>query len=424
MSNKLNTVEIGDEFESKSYEIIKDLLQTSRLGILANYARIYCKKGYYSHLRKKDIIFDLTIELWLPNADRYSILYIIECKNYSKRVPAKQVEDFHSKIQQVSGVNVKGIFITNSPLQEAGYNFAESTGMMLIQADSSEDYKIILHRTTNYEVKNTIPLMTESVDINLINDDIKFVEKEIDEKILGVFKSAAINSAGYGIKSLSQKDIEVIAENELEKIDTEILSKAHGLEVEKLISYLKNEYEIEIIEIEAASELLGFCNLNNNTIGINENIKGTQRELFVLAHEFGHYILHQKLTINQKNYDAFDDSTYNFRTGTRDLKNPRNWIEWQANCFASSLVLPKNQLYFTLKRFQRFKNLTEGVITFSDDFNSITEFRSLISMLANHFNVSQISVEYKLNDLNLVKNYSKLKTVGKIISDNRQQLYL
>lgn len=424
MSNKLNTVEIGDDFESKSYEIISEILQTGRLGVLAEHAKVCRKKGYYSHLRKNDIIFDLTIEIWPPGAIRYSMLYIIECKNYSKRVPAKQVEDFYAKILQVAGVNVKGVFITNSPLQEAGYNFAESIGMMLIQAESIEDYKIIFHRQTNREVINRIPVIAKTVDDSSVDEGVKDLSKLIDEEILSAFRTAPENSTGYGIEWFSQEDIRTIAEEELEKIDTEILTKAHGLEVAKLISYLQSEYEIKIVEIKATSELLGFCDLENNAIGINENIKGTPRELFVLAHEFGHYMLHQKLTIDQGSYEAFKDSTYNFRTGTNSLENPRHWIEWQANSFASSLILPKNQLYFTLKRFQRFKNLAEGIIPLTDELKSIADFRSLISMLANHFNVSQISVEYKLNELKMINNHSRTMSVGKIITDNREELYL
>lgn len=424
MSNKLNTVEIGDEFESKSYQIISELLQTNQLGVLAEYAKVYRKKGYYSHLRKKDIVFDLTIEIWPPNATRYSMLYIIECKDYSKRVPAKQVEDFHSKIQQVSGVNVKGIFITNSPLQEAGYNFAESTGMMLIQAESAEEYRIILHRINNREGVNEIPILIESINTNLLDQGVQLLAKKIDDKILSAFRPAIENSAGYGIEWLSQEYIMSIAEGELKKIDPEILTKAHGLEVQKLTNYMKAEYGIEMVEIDASSKLLGFCDLENNTIGINENIKNTPRELFILAHEFGHYMLHQKLTIGQETYESFEDSTYNFRTGKRSLENPRHWIEWQANSFASAMVLPKHQLYFTLKRFQRFKNLTEGVIPLTDDHKSIADFRSLMTMLANHFNVTQTSVEYKLNELDIIKNHSRVMSVGNIISANREELYL
>ena len=78
---KLNTVEIGDKFESKSLDIIKKLIEEEQLGHMTEYIRIFQKKEYYSTLRKKNIKFDLTIEVWPPGANRYVLLYIIECKS-------------------------------------------------------------------------------------------------------------------------------------------------------------------------------------------------------------------------------------------------------------------------------------------------------------------------------------------------------
>ncbi len=97
----MNTVEKGDLFENLSYNIINDNLSQGKLGLIPAYCRVFQKKGYYSASRLSDIIFDISIEVWLPGADTYSLLYLIECKNYSTNVPVNKIEDFHSKIQQV-----------------------------------------------------------------------------------------------------------------------------------------------------------------------------------------------------------------------------------------------------------------------------------------------------------------------------------
>ena len=80
------------------------------------------------------------------------------------------------------------------------------------------------------------------------------------------------------------------------------------------------------------------------------------RELYLLSHEFGHFILHQRLKIGQIEYDNFKDSKYNFKTGRHELVNPKNWIEWQANYFASALILPQNtflaRLYWVQDRLE------------------------------------------------------------------------
>ncbi|GAB3800179.1 hypothetical protein GCM10028819_24990 [Spirosoma humi] len=246
----------------------------------------------------------MTIEVWPPGANRYVLIYIIECKDYDKRVPVSKIEDFHSKILQVAGVNVKGIFITNSPLQEGGYNIAESVGMMVIQGESSNDYKIILHKANREEKINKLPFIKETVDGGFIDVGVNYIENLIDKEIINVFKLISDNSRiSYNLDRLTKEAIEELANVELNKIDSKILSSAYTLTAEKVIRYLDSEYGIKIVEFEDRTNLLGSCDIKNNIIRISRSIQGTDRELFIIAHEFGHYILHQKLSIGQSTYD-------------------------------------------------------------------------------------------------------------------------
>ena len=105
---KRNTTQVGNEFEIKAFDIINRVIQQEQLGHCSKYIKLFQKKGYYSALRKKDIIFDITIEVWPPGANRYVLLYVIECKSYDTKVPVNDVEEFHHKIQQISGVNEIG----------------------------------------------------------------------------------------------------------------------------------------------------------------------------------------------------------------------------------------------------------------------------------------------------------------------------
>ena len=59
MANQFNTTEKGDKFENKSLEIITQVIERQQLGHLATYLKVFQKKEYYSHLRKKNIVFDL-----------------------------------------------------------------------------------------------------------------------------------------------------------------------------------------------------------------------------------------------------------------------------------------------------------------------------------------------------------------------------
>ena len=196
------------------------------------------------------------------------------------------------------------------------------------------------------------------------------------------------------------------------------MSEAKFINTRKLKEYLKNSYDIEVISFKDKPKLLGFYNFNNNTIGICDSIIGTNRELFIIAHEFGHYILHQKLSIGQDVYDFFEDSEYNFRTGKNDLNNPKHWIEWQANFFAASILLPRPCLLVRLHKCQDELNKSHGIIYLDDKYHNVKDFKALVDRLSYLFNVSKTSIIYRLKEMELINDQSRLKSVGQIISEN------
>lgn len=105
MSNINNTVSKGDKFESQVHDLLKKLLENEDFIVSGKKSRIFWKKGYYSQARKKDIVFDISIETYLENARDYSSLIIIECKDYEGTVPVNDVEEFGSKLNQVGEHN-------------------------------------------------------------------------------------------------------------------------------------------------------------------------------------------------------------------------------------------------------------------------------------------------------------------------------
>lgn len=415
LTDKINTTKTGDDFENRSFEIINRVIQSGQLGSTAEYLRIFRKKGYYSHIRKKEIIFDLTIEVWPPGADRYVLLYVIECKSYKTRVPVNKVEDFHSKLTGLINVNIKGIFISNSPIQQGGYNHAESVGMMVIQGESVDNYKIVLHKS-NRNLKNaTLPILKHSINKDLLAG-IGNLEIEIDNKIKSAFEQIYNEErVSYNIDKLSKKDIEFIANEELDIFNSRVLTEGFLYDFKSLIFYVKNKYRLNI-DYASSKELLGSCDIKNNRIILNSSIRGSKRELFVFAHELGHYLLHQKLSIGQEPYDNFDDSKYSFSTNRHELKNPRHWIEWQANYFACSFILPEIPFRARVWHEQISLGLPKGSIYLDDQEKNITNFMRLVDRLSYLQNVSKTTIIYRLKELELINDKSRLRSIGQLMN--------
>lgn len=417
----MNTVKKGNLFEVKSLEIIKKVIENGDLGLISDLTKIQTKVKYPCRNRKGSVEFDLTIEVWPPNAKRYSMIYFIECKDYKTRIPIEKVKKFYADIIEVAGLNAKPIFIANSQFQEGAFDYAETMGMMLIQAESSNNYQIIFHKR-NENIEKKIPLLKESINNLFLDIGVISVEKIIDQQIFNLLTVSA-NEVGYGIDKLSKEDIEEIANEELNKINPIYLVNANGLDAKIIETYLSQEYGIEIIFIKNY-DFLGACDIQNKKIFIRKSLVGSSRYLFILCHEFGHFILHQKLQINQINYDNFSDSEYNFKADKHLLENPRQWIEWQANYFSISLLLPKTSVLAKLWQYQLRKGLPQSPLFFDEQYQNWKNFQEFVGKLSRHFEVSKTSIIYRFKELKYYQNKSKLKSVRELISEFRDEYFL
>lgn len=93
----MSAVAKGNAFENRVFTAITDELNGDRLGLSPKLASLFQKKGYYSRDRDSDIIVDISIEVWLPNADQWSLLWVCECKDYSSAIPVDDVEEIQGK---------------------------------------------------------------------------------------------------------------------------------------------------------------------------------------------------------------------------------------------------------------------------------------------------------------------------------------
>jgi Zn-dependent peptidase ImmA (M78 family) len=419
-NNKISTVKKGDDFESRSLGIIQRLIHDSQISHLPEHIKVYTRKdkGYYSSLREKKIFFDITIEIWPPNAKRSSFTYFIECKNYGHPVPVGQVSKFAEDVREVAGLNCKAIFITNTRLQEGGYNIAKNIGMMLIQGESKDDFQIILNKSSLPNFKDPIPILQSTLLSSVIDRDTVPLEKLVDDIIRSAFIELEEESlVSYSIDRLSRNDIITRAENELKKFNSLMFKSALAVNIDELKEYLLDKYDIKIKKFSSPIELLGNCDFKNNSIGLNQSIINTKRELFVLGHELGHYFLHHSLKIGRVTYQNFEDSKKNFKTGKRDLNNPKNWIEWQANQFSSSFILPRTVFLARLWRFQDISGVSRGKIYVDDQKTNQKMFLYFVGQLSTFFNVSKTSIIYKLNEMELITNNSNIKTIGQIFDE-------
>jgi Zn-dependent peptidase ImmA (M78 family) len=154
--------------------------------------------------------------------------------------------------------------------------------------------------------------------------------------------------------------------------------------VEEIAKQLDIKISYEPFEGDLSVSGLLYRDDSHTIIGVNSN-ESNKRQRFTIAHEIGHFILHEG---EQLYLDR------NFKVNFRDSVSSQGskTVEIEANAFAASLLMPEElvrEIYET--------TISGGVDPFSDDDHS-----EEVALIAKLFNVSQTAMLIRLGKLGLV----------------------
>ncbi len=121
----------GVSYELKVEGIVNRRIENGSFGINPKLAKVRHKPPYYSQDRKKDIVFDVSIEVFRRGVAIPYWIWIWECKDYAHTVPVDDVEEFHAKLDQVGADRTKGTIITPIGFDPGSVEFARTHGIGL-----------------------------------------------------------------------------------------------------------------------------------------------------------------------------------------------------------------------------------------------------------------------------------------------------
>jgi Zn-dependent peptidase ImmA (M78 family) len=213
------------------------------------------------------------------------------------------------------------------------------------------------------------------------------------------------------VRKLSNEDIELKAEEVICKWFEYVLAKPLPTPLNEFCLKLKNKHNTIIqfaqdLGYTRGRKIWGFFKPEPRTICIDVSLLDTPRFSFVLAHEIGHLVLHRKLVLENKEYQIEEDTEIDFLTGKKNLITTRDWIEWQANKFASCFLMPRKTFIDAVIQTQMEMGITRnlGIVYVDKQRYSKEDFESLKERLALIYNVNKTNVEIRLNDLKLLND--------------------
>lgn len=123
----------GEAFEQEVRELLEYEISQGDLGINPQLARVFLHKSYWSSIREKPITMDVSVELYRRSATEPYLVWILECKDYQHRVPVDDVEEFHTKLEQIGLHKTKGTVVCRNGFQKSAVKVAMAYGIGLIR---------------------------------------------------------------------------------------------------------------------------------------------------------------------------------------------------------------------------------------------------------------------------------------------------
>lgn len=219
-----------------------------------------------------------------------------------------------------------------------------------------------------------------------------------------------------GVPVLSRIDIEETAEKFLQYFDesplkkpmfTPILAIKEKLEKNHGVTFIFNQ---DLGSNSDGNKYLGRFNIHSNTIYIAPFLLNKDpRFSFTLAHELGHFVLHRKSpgisNLTNENNEFIDTKKQVLldRVGKRKV---HDWVEWQANKFAASFLIPRFPLKAAVATYQDKMGISKanGIIFLDDQMCNQKDFASIKHSLSDLYQTSRTVVERRLKELNLIND--------------------
>ncbi len=214
-----------------------------------------------------------------------------------------------------------------------------------------------------------------------------------------------------GVPVFSAWEIETVAYELLQKYCPNVLIKPAMTPVLDIIYRLGERTGLRFIWMDlghkGTAKVLGKVSFCKKALYLDCSLDHSRKSAFrfTAAHEIGHWVLHRYNYKNWK-FEANDTLQDDDSTLCRlEQRTQSDWLEYQANVFAASLVMPRETFIVALKQIQYNIGIHNNIgrIYLSNAPYSRRDYEATVSQLAQVFHVSKKSVCVRTRTLRLIE---------------------
>lgn len=433
----MNTTAIGNRLEAAVHDHLALLIVEKRFLAPPECVALHRQKGYFSRDRNSEIVFDVSVEISMPGANDYSILYLVECKNEQKPIGVGKVEEFFAKAQQVGGGRVKCVLASSGAFQKGAIEFARSKGIGLLRCLDSTDFKWVLQRSPSaFGVWTPTSSEWPEIERGLTQSDYASTyyrffaaggstfTNSVSALLLALADdddSKALLSKVRNKRKLKKEAVAYLSSDAIDERAAEVLSSVgyEGGRVDLTAICGREEAETGMTtdlaavrsEAEAARGVLGRISFDPLEVVVFDlGADQTARQRFTLAHELGHHFLGHGSVMAREYVEEAD-----LVGGDDPALTPKyiKRMEIQANQFAASLLLPKTHFTYEAIKASEALGLRDkghGLIYVDNQKCNLRSFYAVSDKLTKEYGVSREAVRVRLDRLGLLNDARRRAT--------------
>ncbi|WP_412048638.1 ImmA/IrrE family metallo-endopeptidase [Hoeflea sp. Naph1] len=411
----MSTTEKGNRLEDELYNYLLEQVASDQavFGIYyANCCTVRKKPNYHCRDRGADVNFDVVVEV-RRQVDAVPHSYLVfECKNHQRPIEDKNVRVFSDQVNSVFGQAAKPLLVISSRLQTGAESVAKNRGIGIVKFDEN-GIDMIAERAVGSWVENRF-IQTQIFADNRKPKTLMFaacINGRYFSSFGHMLRSIELGSTHERVENADQKSNSVafLSDSKIQDAAQNALALVNygcgEVDVEKLCRALNLNlsYSERALQDADGNIILGSANFTRKSIEIHKH-GNRHRERFTVAHEIGHFILrHDKYLrsesiVEQDLYDEVEtDKAFNYER-----------LEYQANLFASMLLLPEAQFRDALtalrSKFETYGRAF-GYIFVDDQPCNYLPYNGMLAELSEQFGASKQAIEIKLKRAGLLTDH-------------------
>ncbi len=439
----MSVKEQADLFEDKVFAYVQRYVASGESFLNPKWCQFFQKKRYYSKDRHSEIEVDISVESYSEGATDWSVLLVVECKNYSHSVPVDDVEEFVAKLDQIAGKNVKGAIFSPANFQSGALTYANSKGIALVRMLPENQIEWILRRTPAPVILDQRKEYRESQIVDALTNPNYVGQSEFLFGCTATVRSTSLteilNTLLKGLASEHSSevakepplretteidprpDVPFLGQEELETRTARIIDyfqrggeSRKEVDLKKICDYIADRHKVAFLFDQnlgfdaAGREILGKLAVNPMQIHVSRTLKeNSHRWRFTVAHEIGHFVLHRNLNLSLIIGTHLETERTQSPTILDDEPNVHGRLEWQANTFASCLLMRSDPVFKVVVnhlKAQEVNNFGHGIVFVDGQACNWRPFLQLVSTLSGQFNVSREAAGYRLAELRILND--------------------